>query len=1183
MKNFYAKILAFALTAMTFGHAAEAQVAAKPNAPRAGKVWDARRSALVPQAGIARLGTGNTAKPQIFTFGPDGVKPTTLSLTPTAAETTADHSLPTSQGWGFLEGPDGSSWFYTEDFTFDTTGYYYTSATVTIYNTAHTAVGSFTYTVPKGNIVNAIQPYGTLTKKFFDRDDKTMELTLYVHTIGENYTSLDSIFAYRMDGTQVAKYPASTGLLLDASTNSWTTYQRYAMVSSETRNDTTYNRIDILRPASWGEDAPQVEHTFWVNEELANYAYGSYFNMFVTDDNVPYYAVAHYDKPLVSGYGDDWEPILNENVNYCVTVYDKNYNEVASIQKPVDPVGDSYLRMAGLGVFGDKDVSLGFYSGGDDFNFLITYVDYIVSSDDYLYTFDVYDSKGELIRELAAGVDQWSSLNDVAGQEEQVAFFKTVNDAVQVYMTDIPSGKVQTVIPSYIDGNLISTTLNRVAVGDTYEYLINMGQSATDDDNNTIARIGWYTRDLTPTKFTSFNLGPNGEYFTPYLSSDGLDPYLVNTDGQREFIYIAKIGRTDGSNKVDNGLVIASEDGTPLHTFMSDDEQTYYSGAVVNYGTSTPELFVGYSVASGDDAGKYKLDFYDLPFSKFSAGGDGTAENPYLIATPGDLSQMRSNLTACYKVTADLDLSTMPGAWNPIDGFAGQLDGDGHTISGLRIAGESAYRTGLFQSLLQGAVVKNLVFVNPTIELNKQNSYVGIVSGDAVGATLENIHIHNAHITDPTGKASAAVGGIVGDASLNSTVTGCSFRDSEISAAAASPVGGIVGQTRTSSAVTACVAEADITAESTVGGIVGSTDRGATVSDSHANINATANNTIGGIVGENLSRGRISRCYSEGALTATKKAYSGHCVGGIVGYLAPSYSASAADSVVLNSVAALSEINLPEGESLATDLTVHRIVGYSIANDEGSATIERKLVGNYAADYILVNGSPLSFTPDSTAASVDGATLSDDDMTPAFFTSTLDYAVGIDASAPWTATADLPLLWFEDKAQSFCLSGDVLVIAEDESAELTATLYGVDELPGDVVFESSNENLFTATVAEVSGNSTKAVIHCLNSGTCTITARLGDRTAQCTVIGTYPAGINKVKADGDASSLCFSLEGRTIRCEGAALLQIFSLEGRAVRSLKAGSTSLTGLQAGTYVVLATSPSGTSKAVKVAVK
>jgi hypothetical protein len=62
--------------------------------------------------------------------------------------------------------------------------------------------------------------------------------------------------------------------------------------------------------------------------------------------------------------------------------------------------------------------------------------------------------------------------------------------------------------------------------------------------------------------------------------------------------------------------------------------------------------------------------------------GDGTEENPYLIRTKEQLNNIKNELSAYYKIVADIDIQGEE--WDVIGGngapFTGSVDGQGHKI-----------------------------------------------------------------------------------------------------------------------------------------------------------------------------------------------------------------------------------------------------------------------------------------------------------------------------------------------------------------------------------------------------------------------------------------------------------------------------------------------------------------------
>lgn len=159
------------------------------------------------------------------------------------------------------------------------------------------------------------------------------------------------------------------------------------------------------------------------------------------------------------------------------------------------------------------------------------------------------------------------------------------------------------------------------------------------------------------------------------------------------------------------------------------------------------------------------------------------------ISTWEQLSAIRQNLHGHYKLMADIDLSNVvdgygfcpigavEGSGNVSDeytenAFDGVLDGNGHTISGLTIQGDTPYvGVGLF-ARIEGGVVKNLNLKEVKIEAGSSTRRVGAVAGlvdsDAstgVQGSIENVTV-SGEVRMSTGQEiktqMAIIGGVVG-------------------------------------------------------------------------------------------------------------------------------------------------------------------------------------------------------------------------------------------------------------------------------------------------------------------------------------------------------------------------------------------------------------------------------------
>ena len=139
--------------------------------------------------------------------------------------------------------------------------------------------------------------------------------------------------------------------------------------------------------------------------------------------------------------------------------------------------------------------------------------------------------------------------------------------------------------------------------------------------------------------------------------------------------------------------------------------------------------------------------------------GMGTKNDPFIIDNTEKLDQLASRVNAgetyagaYFKVTADISYPCS-SQWNDVSSeednytrigtnmkpFRGVFDGDGHTISGIRIYSNSSYNFGLFGYLGSGAVVKNVTIANTRITAGDNT---GAIAGRTDGgATVENCHV----------------------------------------------------------------------------------------------------------------------------------------------------------------------------------------------------------------------------------------------------------------------------------------------------------------------------------------------------------------------------------------------------------------------------------------------------------
>ena len=275
-----------------------------------------------------------------------------------------------------------------------------------------------------------------------------------------------------------------------------------------------------------------------------------------------------------------------------------------------------------------------------------------------------------------------------------------------------------------------------------------------------------------------------------------------------------------------------------------------------------------------------------LPARARYAGGTGTADDPYLIETAGQMNTIGlypEDGDKHFRLTADLDMNDLAGtAVNLIGAFRGVFDGNGHTIANLtyRVTDADAWPEmpyvwgiGLFRGVLGGeALVKDLGLVHvdlqPGPDCTKEVRSVGALVGMLSQGWVRNCHVEGGRVI-----GSSSVGGLVGECRDNGAVSG-SWSSAEVSGDFG--IGGLVGDGHQRAQMWQCRAWARVSGRCNTGGLVGGWYQECTIDDCFATGTVTAVQQAGGLVG--FLSGSVSHCYSTAPVSADSL-----LVGGLVG------------------------------------------------------------------------------------------------------------------------------------------------------------------------------------------------------------------------------------------------------------------------------------------------------------
>ena len=236
-------------------------------------------------------------------------------------------------------------------------------------------------------------------------------------------------------------------------------------------------------------------------------------------------------------------------------------------------------------------------------------------------------------------------------------------------------------------------------------------------------------------------------------------------------------------------------------------------------------------LAMAYSAGTQAQNVWDGTVAGSFAGGNGTAEDPYLIADGAQLKRfaaivngtdgMAQNTAAKGRLTADIELNDTEGwenwnesteglnTWTPIGNssqpFTGTLDGDGHSVSGIYV--------------------------------NSNEHYQGFVGYLGVNGIIQNIGVKESYVKGvwSTGGVCGQNDGLMINCYNSGNVTGSYY------------VGGVCGRS------------------------TGTDNEYSFLTNCYNTGKVTGHESVGGVCGLNTSHGPISNCYNIGSVTGSFK------------------------------------------------------------------------------------------------------------------------------------------------------------------------------------------------------------------------------------------------------------------------------------------------------------------------
>ncbi|MBE6136944.1 MAG: hypothetical protein E7176_00925 [Erysipelotrichaceae bacterium] len=170
--------------------------------------------------------------------------------------------------------------------------------------------------------------------------------------------------------------------------------------------------------------------------------------------------------------------------------------------------------------------------------------------------------------------------------------------------------------------------------------------------------------------------------------------------------------------------------------------------------------------------------------AKTTNTGD-SEESAKVISTADEFLAIKDDAEGYYKLANDIDFeeATVSLFTAYTSGFKGTFDGNGHTISNIKLS--VAESTGVFGTL-DGATIKNLKIDNVALAPSTTVKWAGAVAGYVKNSTIENVEVSNFTIDNKTASQSAHsyIGCFIGQAlnadNKENLIKNCKVIDSSI-------------------------------------------------------------------------------------------------------------------------------------------------------------------------------------------------------------------------------------------------------------------------------------------------------------------------------------------------------------------------------------------------------------------
>lgn len=364
---------------------------------------------------------------------------------------------------------------------------------------------------------------------------------------------------------------------------------------------------------------------------------------FKTFNGKDYLVFTRYSEVLMDN--DTYQ--FNTNAKFVLDFIDfETFKVEKSYQLPVfgfDPEDPYTIPMITFGMFynTDKyDISSDVYNSDSKMEFTYGINFYSMIQDTEWFNYYVVNEDGQILKKLDetivnAGIEQNIAMQELPNQKDQVVMLLGSEEGISnIKVYNLPDLDLAMDFPALHNEDLLSLAVNRISKNNSINYLIGLtyGERENDDFYGLVKHYDSKGAEVAKVRLP---VGNTTERFAPFMTEGTLNPHVVNSDDEIEYVY-AYQDRID--NLAANTYRVAQSDNL-LASFSGRTEKGNINSAgyLMNKKGELDRMFIYYG--SDYSATSILTEFYKFPFE--TLGVNDITKNTQLIKYLSNVNQIR--------------------------------------------------------------------------------------------------------------------------------------------------------------------------------------------------------------------------------------------------------------------------------------------------------------------------------------------------------------------------------------------------------------------------------------------------------------------------------------------------------------------------------------------------------------